>query len=463
MAQERLAGPLVELLVDLVYHGLVIGEPRFAALAGGTWDELDLSAFQGRVTLGNAELGLFLDATGEAFHVLHEAMETRNKSASLVLSDGSEITAQLAHMRELGFGEEAQVELFHWTWGDLGACAYWVGRLHGYIPPGGNLSVREKTAERTRMRHDGYCLRGRYTWYILRHPAAEGHLVVLDTGGLAINREELTRDFLCLQFTLGGPLRLDRLAGIDRQRRVTAAIGLGHYLRTAGKHRVPVHDDIGAAQIWVPEFFTRLTDKIHQEGIEPLIIAISSYLDAVADHLDGGYLKAQVGLEAFAKRLVVSPGERDLLVKDEGAWKEWISSLRKDIGGHLKNPKKLDTIYGKFVASMFAPTGELVQKAFGERAVLPAELLDEIRKRNYPTHGFLMNAGIEHDIDRDFRRLEMVQTLIVALVAMHIGYDGPLKGYEVRDDGGRHPPSWWPSKGLESDAADQFLAERQGA
>jgi hypothetical protein len=43
---------------------------------------------------------------------------------------------------------------------------------------------------------------------------------------------------------------------------------------------------------------------------------------------------------------------------------------------------------------------------------LPADVVGEIGKRNYPAHGFFMNKGMHYDVLRDARRLEMIQTLI---------------------------------------------------
>jgi len=404
-----------------------------------------------------------LDAAGDDFGTLYEAMAIRNKPVTIELSDGSQISAELAHMRNLAFGGEAHVELHHWAWNGTGDPLLWIGHLEGQVPPGGNLTVREQTRHRTRIRHDGFRLQGGYTWYLVRTSDAMTRTVVVDPGGLPMERERVMRDFLCMQFCFGGPLRLDRLVGIDAQRQAVAALGLGTFLRQAGKHRAPVPDDIGEADRWVPELFAVMTRKIHEEGLEPLLIAIASYLDSETDHLDGGYLKGQVGLEAFAKRLLGSQPV-ELLIKDEVAWKKWVRTLRPIIRTHLaaqdaKAREDLGMVHDKFVKAMHAPTGGLVRKAFGQ-ITLPKEILDEIKLRNYPAHGFFMNAGRDHDLDRDVRRLEMVQTLLVALVALHVGYEGQLKGYDVRDDGGRHPPSWWPSKDLDGDTAEQFIAER---
>jgi hypothetical protein len=86
--------------------------------------------------------------------------------------------------------------------------------------------------------------------------------------------------------------------------------------------------------------------------------------------------------------------------------------------------------------------------------------MEEVAKRNYPAHGFLMNADLEHDIDRDARRLEMVQTLLAALLACHIGYRGPLRGYDPDPNGHRPSPAWWPVSTKQEDVWVRYVAER---
>jgi hypothetical protein len=196
------------------------------------------------------------------------------------------------------------------------------------------------------------------------------------------------------------------------------------------------------------------------DGLEPLIIPIAAYLDAESDHLDGGYLKAQVGLEAFANRLT-SGEPKELLVRDENAWKHWIKSLEDYIRPHLKDPKKLNAIVGKFIGAMSASSGDRVARALSAHGVsLPDEVHNEIRKRNYPAHGFFMNKTAEHDIDVDARRLELIQTVLAALVAVHVGYQGPLHGYEVAPDGGRLPPDWWQVRTTTQAVWTRYFGER---
>ncbi len=422
---QRLDGPIVDLLIDIAHHGLVVGPPVFPDVKGGQWADFDFGAYSGHLTLADS-LTLLLEAN-EFFGPLHDMREVRNKPASVQLADGSKLDAELAHMRRLG--AHAEIDLHHWVWSGS----------------------------------DGFRLDGAYTWYLLPREPKDSCTVIVDAGGAVLERNAVVRDMLVMQFCFGGPIGIGPLVGIDEQRRCVGAFSLEHLVRSFGKHRSPVPDYLHDAARNVPQLFQRLASKLSEEGLEPLIVAIASYLDAETDHLDGGYLKAQVGLEAFANRLV-GGGRPELLVQDQAVWKAWVKGLAATIEGHLVDRARIDMVLGKLVSAMYAPTGDAVRRAFEDRGIeLPKDVVDEIKKRNYPAHRFLMNDGLDHDIDRDVRRLEMIQTVLAALVALHVGYGGPLKGYDLADGGKRPNPVWWPTSPSAVDEDTGYVAERASA
>jgi hypothetical protein len=461
MNSERLQGPVVDLLLDLATERLIVPEPMFSPLQGGQWAEHSLESYSGEISRDGSALKLLIDTPeGELFHgPLHAMMQVRNKSIQLLLRDESRIEAELAHMGKLG--AKADVELHHWIWTAAADTRpqFWIGRLEGPVPPGGNLALVERSSN-SRSSQRAFRLQGGVTWYLLNTVPRSKCIVVVDANGREFSREELIRDVQCLELALGGPVKLECLVGIDAQRATVAARAVGHMPRASGKHRCPVPDDVFQADEWMPGFFQLLAKRIHEPNPEALIIGIVSYLDAETDHLDGAYLKAQVGLEAIAKRLV-GEGTPEIIVRDEAEWRTWLATLKSVMRQHLSDPKKFDAVYGKFVSAMYAPSGDLVKRAFDHYAVpLPAEQIAEVKKRNYPAHGFLMNSELEYDFDADVRRLEMVQTMIVALLACHVGYSGPIKGYDVEAGGHRPSPTWWPVTTTKERFATSYLAER---
>jgi hypothetical protein len=52
--------------------------------------------------------------------------------------------------------------------------------------------------------------------------------------------------------------------------------------------------------------------------------------------------------------------------------------------------------------------------------------------------------GAERDVLRDWNRVKMIRTLLVALYAKRIGYSGPINGWEADKMGNPRPASWWP-------------------
>lgn len=458
MKNVELQRRVVDILIDMAHYDLSIHAPEFPKVVGGSWGRFDLGGYNGRLTAGEG-LTLWLDAPPESFFgALHEMMKLRNEPATINLADGSTVRAELARMKRLG--GEAEIELHHWAWLGSDVPEFWLGRVSGHIPPCGNLRLVERGHNWIVSGSDGLRLQGAHDWHLIPGVPKGSHLVLVDAHGSPVEREALVRDVLAMQFCVGGPIEIPHLVGIDAQRRCVAAVSIEHFSRRSERHRSPVPDHIREAAVWIPALFQLVAMKLNAEGLEPLVIAIASYLDAEADHLDGAYLKAQVGLEAFAKRLARG-GQAEQLVRDEKAWRIWVDALRPAIESHLVDPTRLDTVFGRFLAARFAPTGEVVRRVFAERGIaLPDDAVAEIKKRNYPAHGFLMNSALEHDIDRDYRRLEMIQTLLAALVAQHVGYGGPLKGYDVGADGHRPTPDWWPLSISSEDAEVGFHGER---
>lgn len=457
----RIEGLFRDLLVEANSGMFALPQPSFARLADGVWGEYSLAGWEGRLSGGKDGLTLFIKAEWEDLGILTGMMDLRNQPASIILADESLIEAALAHMTRIG--DEAEVQLYHWSWRTAFKPVCWVGELVAELPHFGNMRVNEKGPEWSIGRH-GCALEGRYGWYLLpmdgKADQKNSYLVVLDPRSIEIEREALRADLLAMQFAFGVSVKLDSLLGLDAERRPVAAISTGYFVRDIQGSRAPVPDFLADGEVWPPELFRRLALQIQGDGLEPLIIAITSYLDSASDHLDGAYLKAQVGLEAFAKRMAARSSP-ELVVKDATEWKNWVESLRDLVKQKLLDPGKTDMVLGKFSSAMHAPSGELVAKVLSASGIkLPKEITEEIRKRNYPAHGFLMNKDTRIEIDRDSRRLEIVQTLIGALVALHVGYTGPLRGYDPDEEGSRPSPDWWPVRAEAEDVFVEYLAER---
>lgn len=56
----------------------------------------------------------------------------------------------------------------------------------------------------------------------------------------------------------------------------------------------------------------------------------------------------------------------------------------------------------------------------------------------------------------------MVQTLLAAVLAIRIGYEGPIKGYDWDEEGVRANPSWWPVGISDAQAERRFIHRSRG-
>jgi hypothetical protein len=191
--------------------------------------------------------------------------------------------------------------------------------------------------------------------------------------------------------------------------------------------------------------FSALAAKVQEEGIDKLLSAIACYLDATAVHLDGGYLIAHMGLEALLLGLA-DPSDLTPLVQDKAAWKELVvSTVKPSVAAHLVDKQDEGLLVARLMDVTRPPVRRVLDRFLSRYGIqLPKEVRDEMRRRNEAAHGFWMNPELDYEIDRDYRRLEIVLTVIAAVVACYVGYKGPLKGYDFDDKGCRPSPSWWP-------------------
>jgi len=208
-------------------------------------------------------------------------------------------------------------------------------------------------------------------------------------------------------------------------------------------------DDLEKASIWPPKLFTLLSAKAQEEGLKSLLAPIGCYLDAMSVHLDAAYVLAHMGLEAAVLKFA-SKEDHASLVQSK-AWKRCCKALRPRMVDHVIEKADqelaaddLGLLHGRVAGAGRPPIRRVVDRYFARHSVrLEGEVRAELRRRNDVAHGYWMNPELEYEPDVDYRRLEIVLTLIAAAIATYVGYDGPLKGYDVDERGHRPCPSWW--------------------
>jgi hypothetical protein len=275
-----------------------------------------------------------------------------------------------------------------------------------------------------------------------------------------VGREAVATDFMALQFALGRPLVLETLVGTDADLKPVSAMGLRLGVRGTGGHRCPVPERLDTTIQWQAALFQRVAQAQCGQGVDTLTVPLGAYLDGIASHIDLAYLAAQVGLEAFATRIVRDVA-RQPIVKSSSEWLRWVKANEDAISEHAVDADAARKLLGKINNAHHGATGERVEAALRlHQLAVPEEVVEEIRRRSRSVHGYVMaGVGGERDIIKDVDRRDIVLTLLAALVAKHVGFDGPIVGWARDERGNPAVPAWWPHRGLAAPSV-RFLCER---
>lgn len=391
---------------------------------------------------------------------LNRMFRVMNRPAELVLEGGSSLTARLAHLVRRGNSIDVQkqvasttytISLDSWTWWPPNNRALWVGPLDLPSIDDGNLTVCG----------DGWwtsrCIRlvGNYVLYLLNHRKAERTTLVVDTVGRALDQSLLGTDFVALEFALGRPLRLDHVVAVDEHYDLVGAAGLefGGWSGRSRSGRCPAAGSMdlyanygsrGSEHLWVPVLFSLVADRLEEEGADSaLLTAVGAYLDSIAaGNIHVSYLLVQIALEALSTS--IAKGAEGSLVADRSRWQAFVQVHEEQIRSLARDEKAGRTLLNKMRHNVpQAPRGDQVLAAFGSFGLdLPAQAVKEIGRRNKSAHEFVMAQESTADIQELADRLAMVQTLLVAIIAKHVGFSGPIIGWEWLN--GRHKiPEWW--------------------
>ena len=422
-----------------------------------TWRGRDLSAFKTTEikTVGDKlHLNCVGDATAENFDWLNVAglqkTADNNKGLSGITRRGLRIQAEHCAAVNSGFrSREGSV------WFDLVA-RYWHAMIDGTTPAVwiGRVSVRlghNAGNLRVGIGHNGLRLEGAYIYYLIPDPSDEGTgslWLVVDTGGQETpRRDKMYQDFLTLQFVLGQRACLNSMIGVSVEGTVCGEIGgrFGDEHPPGARTAIPV-PFLWSRETWMAPLFRRISETYRQKPELRLYIPLGYFVDALTDHLDGAYLKIQVALEAFAASVLgIGKDENAVIVKDWGAWTAWVKSQREEIRAFAVDGRE-ETLFSKVMYAGKFASGRVVRDAFEMFGVkISKEMKDELLGRNLAAHSALMTTTEDRDYEQDLRRIALVRTMIVALLARVVGYQGPIIGW-TRDQNGQFevaPSDWW--------------------
>jgi len=477
---QTLAADIAHLLHRIVFDKKRFDVPDFPPVVGGHWGDISLEGLWGPLRTEGPTLvwepSLRYPAAQPAKANLERLRMLRNAPARLELADGRQIVSRLGDTPKWGArgatGPGPTCEFVEWTTEGGRPVVRWVARLKGGGLPDGNLHLFAGS----RFSARNLRLEGAHTWYLLEVDPKEDLVVVVDGGPTPFDAHALGIDFTALQVALGTPLRLDVLVGFDGPGNVVGAAGvdLGGNRETKRRRRIdgPVPDD--RDESWVSVFFHRLATAMARASELPWGVACNAYLDSDSDPtIDGQYLKLQVALEAFANALLKqaerkTKAEPRLLVKSRDAWVAWVQEHADELRKMVADSAKQDVFVNKVRSAMNLPSSGVVADALSRLdppLIVDEMVLDEVERRNIPAHHATMNKpGEDYDIDRDVERVDVLRSLLVALIARACRYDGPIAGWVTTDAVNWKPqPGWWaaPSSETLAEAREAFVAGEQ--
>lgn len=441
MTTFQLDSALGQRLLGLVQGGLP-ESPPFATVTGGSCGDLDLTNASVKIDRNVVKIAVTIDEhpiVRLSRRHMARLEAPRNVPLQLDFSDGSKLRCEIA--AETGsYNNEVYLEGHHWSRTIRGEePVLWVGQIWSRMALRiGNLRLSSQAGRA----YDGLHLKGQQEWFILQH---EDHKLVGVLG--PVDFEQLRDDLKCMEFTYGTPIHVGPLIGLDASGRVVGARSVGHLERSLRGRRAPVPDDLWAEESWLPHFFELLAAKVKEHGVQHLLAGLSCYVDTQVTHFDGAYLLSQVGLEAVLKQ-VASAEDRDVPVHDPAEWKkaaEKICSMA-EVLNQFKDKEGVNKLKGAMVYAAEASPMRILQRFLKRHGVaLPKYVKEEIGKRNVAAHQFFTVENYRQPDEMD-RRQQMVLTVIAAVVACHIGYEGPLQGYEPDVSGERPSPAWWANR-----------------
>ena len=132
-----------------------------------------------------------------------------------------------------------------------------------------------------------------------------------------------------------------------------------------------------------------------------------------------------------------------MVVKDKAAWKNWVTSKSAEIR-ELAAEGFENSLLNKIRGVYRLSTGRVVPSAFqAYNTILTPEMIAELEARDIMVHQGTM-APDGYDADRDFRRVAVVRTMLVALIARSVDYAGAINGWTVGQLGHPlEPHGWW--------------------
>jgi len=455
----QVSGPSAALTLTVGLDGFRLVPPPHWRVVGGTLGPFSLDGYEGDLVTKGDELRCELRAKPNypaPRPGLREMFRMDNPTTRLVLADGSEVTAEFSdfdfHSARIDpaagtHDVTGRLNLAHWVHGVPSEA--WIAPLRGGridLRRGNLLLLEGDETDPVRSSITNLRLEGNYVWHVVSRE--KKCFVVVDPQGQPLEPPRMRDDFYALQVTLGSPLRLDVLTGVDAEgqpRSWAGPLSSGHRrIPSYGNERIHAVPESHGTDVWEPLFFRALTTSMSARDATPIYMALHALLGAMpgTNTIDGMYLQLQVTLEALSRYDDPDPPS---LVKDEAKWRDWVAKLRPEVETHATDVHAADVLLHKmkYAYQSRRSTDAVINHLNSLALRVPEALLDELPGRHQSAHRLLMNPNEERRIfQRDIERIAKVRTLLLAVLAKRCGYAGPISGWVPGDFFGI--PDWWP-------------------
>lgn len=469
MTRRLLTGPAATIAARVALGGLDVPEPDLGRLVRGTWAGRNLHDADTAELAIEGDGSIALAVRGARFVELNEFRSLPGNRPVEATTSTGRLDALFGGLRSITFGAgvETTLEMDVWSWRSNTKPVAWMATLEGARFSDGNLLARvEGWPERNgdagaraglklAFTSRGQILEGGgLRWYLWaskeRAPTARHVTAVIEVLDGDLDVERVGHSLRVVEFVLGGSARVTTFVGVDGDGAAVAALALQHDpARTDRRTRSPVPDTQRAPR-WQGELFRKVAAVIDRPN-DISYLATQPYVEALWHHLDGAYLGVQVALEAFAAE--AGPDELEERVRDKAEWLAWVEARAVEIATMGRDAAMGETLVNVLRGAWRSSSSRTVERYFEANGTpLPKNVIKEVRRRNPVAHELVMTAGEKRDVDTDLDRVSLIQTVLVAALALHVGYDGPIAGGTNGDE----DPEWWPHRMREPPDADGF-------
>ncbi len=422
--------------------------PRFRALE---WGDVRIEGREMHLRYEGSELELDLVSPSDGLHVALLAQNRRQPlPATLVAESGERLVASIVAVTGMGgqvsvgkAGWYLRLSLASWRLEPQSEVAAWIIPLAAQTRIGpANLLIRGKDRSWSRM---SLRVEGEYALNIVCSKRLKGPLLVIDTGGKELDIDVFGFHARALELALGQNIPMGHAVAVDDAHNVVGAAGLSFDHEARSDSRCPVPSEPASIEFWIPSFFRAVAQRMSADGLaSPVVLASAAYLDSLPARLDTSYLLSQVALEAFCDATRPARDSASL-VSDRKAWLEFVGEHEAQVRSLARDEASAAMLLNKLRDSVpRPPSTRTVEAAFAAMGVdVPPEALAEVAGRNKAAHRYRMSREEGRDWQGDVGRIDVVHTLLIAAIARHVGYDGPIVGWGRGKYNERLVPAWW--------------------